>query len=233
MPRQGEHLRLHPMCTARDPGWGRGGAGGSRLSPLPPPSKALPPSTLQPAPVPTQGLSLTFPPELYLINVTFSTYFYAGKKSWTRCSSPALPHLMPAQPPVFARPVSPLPLCRAERAPGCGGLAGAPQLLTGLQAPQDLPWLGHRVALGPGSAIQVPTQCHPHWRVAWLRLWWVSCCAWQGLAGLGLVVSVPRRAWSIPCRSHACELLGQAQPCPSGSPHSAHWMHVLQSQASA
>lgn len=74
--RQEEHPQLHPHTL-----WGGAGdawGGGSRLSPLLPPSKALPMSSLQPAQLPTWGLTLTFLPELYLINVTFSAYFYAG-----------------------------------------------------------------------------------------------------------------------------------------------------------
>lgn len=42
---------------------------------------------------------------------------------------------------------------------GAGGLLGTPQLLTRLQALQDLPW--HGGALGPGSAVRVPNPASP------------------------------------------------------------------------
>lgn len=132
--RQGEHPRLHPTCTPRGPGWG----GGQGLLPLPSPSKALPPLPLQPAPLPTQGLSLTFPPEPYLINVTFSAYFYALSELDSlllTCPAPPDACSPPGRSPT-SFPLSPSAGLSVTR--GAGGLPGAPQHLTGLQALQDL-----------------------------------------------------------------------------------------------
>lgn len=179
-----------------------------------------------------RGPSLTFPPEPYLMS-HFQPILMLSKKAGL-----VAPHL-PCLSWCLLRPWRlPTPFSLFSLSPsaglsvpqGVGGSPGTPQLLTGLQALQDLPWPGLREALGPGSAVLVPTQRHPHWRVAWLWLWWVPCCA---QAGLGLAMLMHRTSWNIPLPSHACELLSQAQPCPSGSPRSAHRIHVLQPQPSS
>ena len=175
--RQGAHPWLHPMCTPRNPGWGRGvGRGQQAVAPASSQqgSATVP---LQPTPLPTQGVSLTFPPELYLMS-HFQPIFTLGK-SWTRCSSPALPCLVPAQPLVFIHLLLPLLLCRAECAPRRGGLTGAPSAshrAPGTAGPAlARAWRGSGVPCGTQRSI-------------------ISPGAWHG-CGCGGCPAMPRLGW--------------------------------------
>lgn len=70
----------------------------------------LPPSPLQSAPLPTRGLSLTFPPEPYLIHVAFSACLYTWKKLGSflsPCPCPTWCCCSPTE--AFGHPI--LPLC--------------------------------------------------------------------------------------------------------------------------
>lgn len=70
----------------------------------------LPPSPLQSVPLPTRGLSLTFPPEPYLIHVAFSACLYTWKKLGSflsPCPCPTWSCCSPTE--AFSHPI--LPLC--------------------------------------------------------------------------------------------------------------------------